>query len=67
MHLNFLFTSTERIGNNPDLFDKTHGIRHIINCVWDNIAVDAIIDILEVCSSFYHVGNKQYVGRLEHT
>ena len=51
-------------GNNPDLFDKTHGIRHIINCVWDNIAVDAIIDILEVCSSFYHIESYRPLSEL---
>ena len=51
-------------GNNPDLFDKTHEIRHIINCVWDNLVVDAIIDILEVCSSFYDIESYRPLSEL---
>jgi hypothetical protein len=43
----------EEFGNNPDYFDQTRGIRGIIKCVWNNIGVNRIIDLLDTCSLLF--------------
>ena len=39
--------------NIPELFEKKYGMKKIIECVWDNITMDDILDILSRSSSFY--------------
>jgi len=53
-----IYLYDKEFGNDRDLFDKTHEVRAIIKCVWNNIGVDAIRDILTVCSSFYQIGGR---------
>lgn len=50
----------KKFGNNPDFFDRAHGIRNIIKCIWNNTGVTHIIDILRVCSYFYNKGEERY-------
>ena len=50
-----IYLYDKEFGNDRDLFDKTYEVRAIIKCVWNNIGVDVIRDMLTVCSSFSQI------------
>jgi tetratricopeptide (TPR) repeat protein len=60
-----VYLYSKLFGNNPEYFDQTYEIKDIIKCIWNNIAVDDIIDLLTGCSYLYKIPEDRYISLSE--